>query len=61
MKCHGPIKPKGKLNLSNPRSMARGGASGPVVVRGNPDESTLWDQVSGGRDAAQAGGAAVGR
>ena len=25
VKCHGPIKPKGKLNLSSPRSMARGG------------------------------------
>jgi hypothetical protein len=48
VKCHGPIKPKGKLNLSSPRSMARGGSSGPVVVRGNPDESTLWDQVSSG-------------
>ena len=46
VKCHGPIKPKGKLNLSSPRSMARGGSNGPVVVRGNPDESTLWDQVS---------------
>jgi hypothetical protein len=46
VKCHGPIKPKGKLNLSGPRSMARGGSNGPVVVRGNPDESTLWDQVS---------------
>ncbi len=46
VKCHGPIKPKGKLNLSNPRSMARGGSSGAVVVPGNPDESPLWDLVS---------------
>ncbi len=47
IKCHGPIKPKGKLNLSGPRSLARGGAGGPVVVAGKPDESTLWDQVVG--------------
>jgi hypothetical protein len=47
VKCHGPIKPKGKLNLSNPRSMARGGSSGPVVEPGKPEESTLWDMVSG--------------
>ena len=46
LKCHGPIKPKGKLNLSSARSLARGGASGAVVVPGNPDESTLWDLVA---------------
>ena len=44
-KCHGPIKPKGKLNLSSARSLARGGESGPVVVPGNLDESLLWDLV----------------
>ena len=48
VKCHGPIKPKGKLNLSSPRSMARGGSSGPLVVPGNPEESALWEQVSSG-------------
>ncbi len=46
LKCHGPIKPKGKLNLSSARSLARGGANGAVVVPGNPDESTLWDLVA---------------
>ena len=46
VKCHGPNKPKGKLNLSNPRSMARGGSSGPIVVPGQLDESPLWDLVS---------------
>ena len=46
LKCHGPVKPKGKLNLSNARSLARGGSSGPVVVPGKLDESTLWDLVS---------------
>jgi hypothetical protein len=48
LKCHGPNKPKGKLNLASPRALARGGASGPVVVAGRPDESLLWDQVSSG-------------
>jgi hypothetical protein len=47
VKCHGPIKPTGKLNLRNPRSMARGGSNGPVVEAGNPDESTLRELVSG--------------
>jgi hypothetical protein len=46
VKCHGPVKPKGKLNLSNARSLARGGSTGPVVVPGNLEESTLWDLVS---------------
>jgi Protein of unknown function (DUF1553)/Protein of unknown function (DUF1549)/Planctomycete cytochrome C len=46
LKCHSPLKAKGKLNLSSPRSLARGGSSGPVVVPGNLDESTLWDLVS---------------
>jgi hypothetical protein len=45
LKCHGPVKPKGKLNLTSARSLARGGSSGPVVVPGKLDESTLWDLV----------------
>src|SRR5262245_51415439 len=31
IKCHGPNKPKGELNLASPRAMARGGSSGPAV------------------------------
>ena len=46
LKCHSPLKSSGKLNLSNPRSMARGGTSGPVIAPGNLDESKLWDLVS---------------
>ncbi len=46
LKCHGPIKPKGKLNLSGPRSLARGGSNGPVVIPGNLEESIVWDLVS---------------
>ena len=48
IKCHGPNKPKGKLNLSGPRSLARGGESGPAVEPGSPDDSALWDKVSSG-------------
>ena len=46
LKCHSPLKAKGKLNLSSPRSLARGGSNGAVIVPGNLDESTLWDLVS---------------
>jgi len=46
LKCHGPVKPKGRLNLSSARSLARGGSSGPVVVPGDLDDSALWDLVS---------------
>ena len=46
LKCHSPLKSKGKLNLSSPRSLARGGSSGPVIVPGDPGESALWDLVS---------------
>jgi hypothetical protein len=45
-KCHGPIKPKGKLNLSSARSLVRGGENGAVVVPGKPDESLIWEQVA---------------
>ena len=46
LKCHSPLKSKGKLNLSSPRSLARGGSSGPIIVPGNPDESVLWDRIA---------------
>ena len=36
VKCHGPIKPKGKLNLSSPRAMARGGRAGRSSSRASP-------------------------
>jgi hypothetical protein len=46
IKCHGPVKPKGKLNLASPRALARGGQSGPAIAPGHPEESDLWDKVS---------------
>ena len=46
LKCHSPLKAKGKLNLSSPRSLARGGANGAVIAPGDLDESSLWELVS---------------
>jgi hypothetical protein len=46
IKCHGPIKPKGRLNLSGPRSVVRGGQSGPVVEPGSTEGSPIWDRVA---------------
>lgn len=45
VKCHGPAKQEGQLNLSLPTGIVRGGESGPVVVFGKPDESSLWQLV----------------
>ncbi|HEV7222467.1 MAG TPA: c-type cytochrome domain-containing protein, partial [Pirellulales bacterium] len=33
VKCHGPVKREGGLNLAAPRSIARGGETGPAVDR----------------------------
>lgn len=44
-KCHGPLDPKGQLNLSSLRGMARGGESGIVVSPSDPDDSLLWQRV----------------
>ena len=43
--CHGPVKPKGKLNLSSTTGIARGGKSGPVIVPGNLDDSLMWLRI----------------
>jgi cytochrome c553 len=39
--CHGPDKAKGRLRLDTAAGLARGGASGPPVRPGRPDESLL--------------------
>jgi cytochrome c553 len=44
-KCHGAQKTKGKLRLDTAEGLARGGASGRVVVPGRPDESLLLQAV----------------
>ncbi|MDR3618375.1 MAG: PSD1 and planctomycete cytochrome C domain-containing protein [Paludisphaera borealis] len=48
VKCHGPIKPKGGLNLSSPRALARGGENGPAIEPGTLENSALWEQTETG-------------
>ena len=45
VKCHGPLKQEGKLNLSVPAGVTRGGERGAVIVPGQPAESLLWQMV----------------
>ncbi len=45
VKCHGPAKREGKLNLSTPGGIARGGESGAGVSAGQPPMSLLWQRV----------------
>ena len=45
VKCHGPAKQEGKLNLSLPPGIARGGETGAVIVPGNVQDSLLWQLV----------------
>ena len=47
VRCHEGDKPKGGLSLVSARQLQKGGESGPVVVPGKPDESSLLDYVSG--------------
>ena len=61
MKCHGPIKPKGKLNLGSPRSMARGGVERAGRRAGPARREHALGPGRRRRDAAEARGAALGR
>ncbi len=54
VKCHSVIKKESGLNLSSPRSIARGGESGAPVVPGQPDESLLWERIETDENAARA-------
>jgi hypothetical protein len=45
IRCHGPAKHEGHLNLATPRGIARGGESGQAVLPGRPEESLLWERV----------------
>ncbi len=48
VKCHGPAKREGKLNLASPKSLARGGENGSLVTPGHPEESLLWQRIDDG-------------
>jgi hypothetical protein len=47
--CHSGATPKGRLSLATAAAMLQGGDSGPAVVPGKPDESTLIEMISGER------------
>src|SRR5215475_15683256 len=43
--CHGPLTQMAGLNLSTAETFLKGGTSGPVVVKGEPENSRLIDVV----------------
>jgi hypothetical protein len=45
LECHGGSQREGKLSLATERGALEGGATGPAVVPGDPDESWLWIHV----------------
>ena len=48
VKCHGPAKQEGKLNLSTPAGVLRGGKDGTAVAPHDLAGSLLWKKVSEG-------------
>jgi mono/diheme cytochrome c family protein len=46
VKCHGPIKSEGQLNLASAAGVAFGGESGAVVVPGDAAQSMLWQRIA---------------
>lgn len=44
--CHGQSSPKLGLDLRTAASALKGSHNGPVIVKGSPDESLLWQKVS---------------
>lgn len=48
VKCHGPLKREGELNLAAARGVARGGQTGPAVDRERPLESLIWQRIDSG-------------
>ncbi len=44
--CHGQSSAKLGLDLRTAAGAMRGSFNGPVIIRGKPDESLLWKQVS---------------
>jgi len=43
--CHGTASPMAGLNLSTAETLFKGGATGPVIVKGEPESSRLIDVV----------------
>lgn len=49
VRCHGPARQEGGLNLAVPAGLVRGGKSGPAVRRPGADGSLLWRRVAAGQ------------
>lgn len=49
VRCHGPARQEGGLNLAVPPAIVRGGGSGPVIARGSVEKSLLWRRVAAGQ------------
>ena len=47
LSCHGAMRPKGGVDLSNYDSVMKGGKDGPTVLAGNPDGSNLISYIKG--------------
>ena len=47
--CHGKSSPEQGVDLRTARTVLRGGFNGPVVKRGSPDESLLYQKLSQGK------------
>lgn len=45
VKCHGPTKQEGKLNIATPGGLIRGGKTGQAVVPHDVDASLLWQRI----------------
>ena len=46
VKCHGPAKREGKLNLSLPGGLLRGGTNGAAIIPHDAEGSMLWQRVN---------------
>ncbi len=46
VKCHGPVTAEGRLNLSTPAGILRGGESGLVVLPHDINGSPLWKRIA---------------
>jgi hypothetical protein len=47
--CHGSQRRSAGLDVRTLASLKKGGDSGPVVVRGEPNRSVLWEEVGSNR------------
>lgn len=50
IKCHGPLRKKGGLDLSTFQSLTRGSDSGTILQPGSPTESKLFQVIQSGAD-----------